>query len=286
MGVELWMNNARSSLAAAIDDDDTSLSVASGQGSRFPNPTGGDYFWATIDNGTVDEIVKVTARSTDTFTIVRGQQGKTARAWNTGTRIENRVTKETLEDLQVSAGAAVAVDTIWDAKGDLAVGTGADTAEKLTVGSNGQILIADSGEDTGLKWISLAHDRVVRTAGDLTVASGTFTDVTGMSITMTTGARRVMIAVVAAGAINAIHEMMLDIDIDGSRQGQTFGLCFKTGLSASENCNLSFTYITDVLSAGSHTFKLQFARTTSGTFTLFASTGVSPLVMAAVELPN
>jgi hypothetical protein len=49
-------------------------------------------------------------------------------------------------------GALVAVDTIWDAKGDLAVGTGADTASKLSVGSDGQVLIADSAQSSGLKW--------------------------------------------------------------------------------------------------------------------------------------
>ena len=49
-------------------------------------------------------------------------------------------------------GGAVSTDTIWDAKGDLAVGTGADTAAKLTVGANGKQLYADSGESTGLRW--------------------------------------------------------------------------------------------------------------------------------------
>lgn len=47
---------------------------------------------------------------------------------------------------------AVATDVIWDAKGDLAVGTGANTAQKLTVGTNGYHLVAASGETTGLKW--------------------------------------------------------------------------------------------------------------------------------------
>lgn len=47
---------------------------------------------------------------------------------------------------------AVATDTIWDAKGDLAAGTGADTASKLTVGSNDQVLLADSSQTTGLRW--------------------------------------------------------------------------------------------------------------------------------------
>ena len=47
---------------------------------------------------------------------------------------------------------AVATDTIWDAKGDLAVGTGADTAQKLTVGSDGKTIVADSTQTTGLAW--------------------------------------------------------------------------------------------------------------------------------------
>lgn len=52
----------------------------------------------------------------------------------------------------VGAGGTVAADAIWDAKGDLAVGTGSDTASKLTAGSNGKLLVAASGESTGLKW--------------------------------------------------------------------------------------------------------------------------------------
>jgi len=47
---------------------------------------------------------------------------------------------------------AVASDTIWDAKGDIAAGTAADTAAKLTVGTNGYVLTAASAETTGLKW--------------------------------------------------------------------------------------------------------------------------------------
>ena len=54
----------------------------------------------------------------------------------------------------VHAGGAgdVATDAIWDAKGDLAVGTGPNTAAKLTVGANGKYLKAASGEATGIMW--------------------------------------------------------------------------------------------------------------------------------------
>lgn len=42
--------------------------------------------------------------------------------------------------------------TAIDAKGDLVVGTGADTFARLAVGTNGHTLVADSAETTGLKW--------------------------------------------------------------------------------------------------------------------------------------
>jgi len=42
--------------------------------------------------------------------------------------------------------------TAIDAKGDLIGGTGADTFARLAVGTNGQVLTADSAETTGLKW--------------------------------------------------------------------------------------------------------------------------------------
>jgi hypothetical protein len=42
------------------------------------------------------------------------------------------------------------------AKGDLLVGTGSNTAQVLTVGSNNQTLVADSTASTGLKWATPA----------------------------------------------------------------------------------------------------------------------------------
>lgn len=53
-------------------------------------------------------------------------------------------------------GGNVATDPIFDAKGDLPVGTGANTAQKLTVGANDTFLVPDSAQTTGLKWITAA----------------------------------------------------------------------------------------------------------------------------------
>ena len=43
--------------------------------------------------------------------------------------------------------------SLFDAKGDLIVASAPDTEARLPVGTNGQILLADSAEATGLKWV-------------------------------------------------------------------------------------------------------------------------------------
>ena len=55
--------------------------------------------------------------------------------------------------LQTADGTVVS-KTIVDAKGDLIVGSAADTVVKLTAGSAGYILSTDTAETSGLKWIA------------------------------------------------------------------------------------------------------------------------------------
>ena len=45
---ELFANNAESTVAGGLGPGTTTITVSSGTGSRFPTPTGGDYFWATL----------------------------------------------------------------------------------------------------------------------------------------------------------------------------------------------------------------------------------------------
>lgn len=94
----LYANNAYGTLNTGIATGDTAIALVAGAGARFPNPTGGDYFNATLvgydgnNNENAWEIVKVTARASDALTVVRAQEGSTAAAWPTGTRIELRMT--------------------------------------------------------------------------------------------------------------------------------------------------------------------------------------------------
>jgi hypothetical protein len=59
---------------------------------------------------------------------------------------------------QLGSGSGdVSTDAIWDAKGDLAAGTGSDTAQRLPIGSNAYVLTADSAETAGMKWAQMDH---------------------------------------------------------------------------------------------------------------------------------
>ena len=107
--MQLFTNNADSVLNGAIAADTTAITLSTGDGSKFPLPTGGDFFLATLFQkaGASEinhEIVKCVARAGDVLTVVRAQEGTTAREFNTGDGFELRVTAGTLankEDLSV-----------------------------------------------------------------------------------------------------------------------------------------------------------------------------------------
>lgn len=95
-----FTNNATTTLASGITSVATSLTVSSGTGTLFPTLSAGDYFFCTLANsGGSIEIVKVTARTTDTFTVTRGQDGTTGLAWNAGDKVELRLVAASLNDL-------------------------------------------------------------------------------------------------------------------------------------------------------------------------------------------
>jgi len=93
-------NNGFSTLSAGITDSATTITLASGEGSRFPTLSTDDYFYGTlIDTSNNLEIVKVTARSTDSLTVVRAQDNTSARAFSTGDRFELRPVAKLFEDI-------------------------------------------------------------------------------------------------------------------------------------------------------------------------------------------
>ena len=71
-------------------------------------------------------------------------------------------------------------NTVVDAKGDIIAATADNTVAKLTVGSNGQVLTAASGQSTGLQWQTMAHTAItVADTTDTTCFVGLFESATG-----------------------------------------------------------------------------------------------------------
>ena len=78
-------------LASGISESDTTITLQTGQGDKFPPTSEGNYncvIWNSTDytNPADDpnvEIVRVISRSGDTFTVQREQEGTTAVAHNT-----------------------------------------------------------------------------------------------------------------------------------------------------------------------------------------------------------
>lgn len=128
---------------------------------------------------------------------------------------------------------------------------------------------------------ALAFDKVQRTAGDVTTTSTSFVDLTAASITITTKARRVRLTFMAraqnnTGGESNYYKFIADAaDIMG-----TDGMLGNVGTA---NMWITMSYITDVLTAAAHTFKVQW-KVTAGTGTTRGDTA-HPYVFTAEELP-
>jgi hypothetical protein len=105
------------------------------------------------------------------------------------------------------AAGDVATDAIWDAAGDLAVGSGANTAAKLTKGSASTFLRVNSG-GTALEWGTLADaDVPAALARDSEVAAGyqpLDSDLTAIAALTTTSVGRSLLAAADAAALRTI----------------------------------------------------------------------------------
>jgi hypothetical protein len=101
MAVQLT-NNAFSLIPSGVQSTDTSLTVTTGDGAKFPALGASDFFYLTLVNtsGTF-EIVKVTARVDDVMTIARGQVGTIALPFPANSRAELRIT---VENVFIAAG--------------------------------------------------------------------------------------------------------------------------------------------------------------------------------------
>lgn len=165
-----FTNNAVGTLALSISDIETSISVSGTEGSRFPTLTGSDYFYATlVDQDGNREILKVTARTGNTMTVVRAQEGTSARAFDAGSRVSHRLTAVTLDEFaQKGTGNTFAEDqTIAKASADAALAIRANAGQiralKLQTGNEDRWRIeatndSEDGDEVGSDFAIKRYD--------------------------------------------------------------------------------------------------------------------------------
>ncbi|WBF05219.1 tail fiber protein 4 [Burkholderia phage CSP3] len=143
-------NNGVGFLAAALAANGDTIALQPGQGEAFPVLAAGDWCPCTLVNAAGHvEIVRVTARSDDTFTVLRAQEGTAAIACAAGDRFEHRMTAGTLTAMFNALTAAIT--QIRPRVGDIKVWRGAvaDIASvhgpgwQLADGSNGTTDLRD-----------------------------------------------------------------------------------------------------------------------------------------------
>ena len=176
-------------------------------------------------------------------------------------------------DITITNSMATAID----AKGDLVVGTGADTFSRLAVGTNTYILTADSAEATGLKWAAPAGGggKVLQVvygsyATEQTSTTTTFAD-TGLSasITPSSATSKVLVLVSQQGVYKANDNNGNGTKLRLLRGGTAIldpisTISPWTGTLLEQSICVSTCYLDSPSTTSATTYKTQFARRAAG----------------------
>lgn len=150
MAKQLFTNFARTTLSAGIGSGDTSMTVV--DGSKFAAPTAGDWQIVVIDNGTTFEVVKLTTRSGNTFSVVvRGQESSSASAFSAGASVMAPITAAFANPLtEIDLTSSLVINSLPATKGGTAQSTyatgdtiyasAANVLSKRTVGAANAIM--------------------------------------------------------------------------------------------------------------------------------------------------
>lgn len=113
-------------------------------------------------------------------------------------------------DFTWAADATGIPATIFDAKGDIIAASAADTAARLAVGTNGQVLTADSTAAAGLKWATPSGGKIAQVVSSVITTSSSststsFVDVSGFSLSITPTNASSKVLVLIAGCFGASY---------------------------------------------------------------------------------
>ena len=143
--------------SGGVSSTATSMTVATGTGNTLMGGivlTAGDIFTVALDPDTTsEEIVYITAQSSDTFTIVRAQAGTSGVVHAAGATVRHVLSSADLTYFRVGVETADAAipSSALTTKGDTLART-SSAVTRVAVGTNGQVLTADSSATPGVSW--------------------------------------------------------------------------------------------------------------------------------------
>lgn len=114
-----FANNAATTLFSSVTVSDAQIVVSPGGGALFPTAGSGNYFMVTVVDQTTGtlEIMKVTSRTVDTFTVTRAQEGTAAKAFPSGSPVELRLTAQSILDA-ITIALPRGIITMWAGAAD------------------------------------------------------------------------------------------------------------------------------------------------------------------------
>jgi hypothetical protein len=157
---------------------------------------------------------------------------------------------EALGDAADATMATMVPKSIVDAKGDLIGATANDTPARLAVGTNGQVLTADSTAATGLAWAAVPAGSSMTSIASGSVPTGTTT----LSLTSISGSYTHLQLVVYAwnGSGNNITSMRLNNDTGSNYAYSGLGYSAGAARNASVINQTSFNLTNDSAVSGNN----------------------------------
>ena len=251
MGVKVT-NNAFGTISAGISNSDTTIVLDSGQGARFPALSSGDFFFGTlIDTSNNLEIVKITARSSDSMTVTRAQDNTTARAFAIGDRFELRPTAALFEAIATPAADSITTAMLQD---------DSVTNAKIGAGAVGGTEI-NSTFDISNKTLTLPAGHVknfyhARSVSEISTSSTSPVNAVTVSVAMDTDNYNYLIQfhspIKKQNSGTESDGVNMYIRIDSTTVSTVFHRLFSTNLNTYANQSL-YAYITTGYTGGTNT---------------------------------